>query len=419
MQPTERSRRWLPCVLATLVLVLGLAAVARADIVYIYDRLGRLIGVVDPAGDTAVYHYDAVGNLTSITRQSSALVSLIDFNPVSGPVGTTVTIYGTGFSATPSQNTVTFNGTAATVSAASATQLTVTVPAGAATGTIGVTAPAGSASSTAPFTVTTTSGAPTITSFTPTIGTPGTAVSVTGTNFEPTPGNNRLRFNIMPGAITSSTATNISVPVPAVATSGRLSLATPGGATQSTDDFFVPPPPNTVASVSFTGRATIGGATLNASLTGTGKIALIVFDGVAGQQMSVGISAGGVTETDTYVFQPNGAQIAWVYSDNFGRDIHFAALPVTGTYTIMVTPRGNYSGAKPITLSQDLEAGPITIGGASVPVNLTRPGQRAKLTFSGTAGQRLNLGFPGLNIFDAVWVNKPDGTVLAASTGTS
>ena len=27
---------------------------ARADITYIYDRLGRLVGVVDPAGDTAV-----------------------------------------------------------------------------------------------------------------------------------------------------------------------------------------------------------------------------------------------------------------------------------------------------------------------------------------------------------------------------
>jgi YD repeat-containing protein len=53
--------------------------VASADIRYVHDRIGRLIGVVDPAGDTAVYHYDAVGNLTSISRQSSALVSIIDF----------------------------------------------------------------------------------------------------------------------------------------------------------------------------------------------------------------------------------------------------------------------------------------------------------------------------------------------------
>ena len=142
---TGRSRACVVNVLATLVLLFVLPAVAHADITYIYDRLGRLIGVVDPAGDTAVYHYDAVGNLTSISRQSSALVSVIDFNPASGPVGTAVTIYGTGFSPTASENTVTFNGTAASVSSASPTQLVVSVPAGATTGSIGVTAPAGSA----------------------------------------------------------------------------------------------------------------------------------------------------------------------------------------------------------------------------------------------------------------------------------
>ena len=357
--------------------------VASADITYVYDRIGRLIGVVDPAGDTAVYHYDAVGNLTSISRQSSALVSVIDFNPASGPVGTAVTISGTGFSPTASENTVTFNGTAASVSSASPTQLVVTVPTGATTGSIGVTAPAGSASGSSPFTVTATSGAPTITSFTPAIATPGTAVSITGTNFELTPTNNRLRFNIMPAPITTSTATNISVAVPGGATSGRLSLATPGGSTQSTDDFFVPPPPNVAADVIFTGRASIGGATVNAAIPNVGKIGLIVFDGTAGQQVSVGISAGGIVETNTWVFHPNGTQIASVYSDNNGRDIQIESLPVTGTYTIRLAQVGFSTGTKPITLSQDLIVGPIVVSGASVPVNITRPGQRARLTFVG------------------------------------
>ena len=61
---------------------------------------------MDPAGDTAVYQYDAVGNHTGISRQSSALVSIIDFTPASGPVGTTVSIFGIGFSPTSSENTV-------------------------------------------------------------------------------------------------------------------------------------------------------------------------------------------------------------------------------------------------------------------------------------------------------------------------
>jgi hypothetical protein len=209
------------------------------------------------------------------------------------------------------------------------------------------------------------------------------------------------------------------VPVPGGATSGRLSLSTPGGVTQSADDFFVPPAPNTAANVAFTGRAVIGGATVNATISAVGRIALIVFDGTAGQQVSVGIGSGGIVETDTYFFHPNGTLLAWVYSDNNGRDLQIESLPVTGTYTLMLAARGTYTGSKAITLSQDFVAGLIAAGGASVPVSIARPGQRARLTFAGTAGQRLNLGFSGANAFDAITVMKPDGTTFAAFPGNT
>src|SRR5213078_4804921 len=141
---------------------------AGPGVQYFYDDLGRLAGVIDPTGDTAVYHYDAVGNVLAIDRHSSSTVSIISFSPNSGPVATTVTISGTGFSATASQDTVTLNGTTATISSATTTTLVVTVPSGATTGTIAVTSPNGSATSASSFTVTTGGSAPTITSFTPT-----------------------------------------------------------------------------------------------------------------------------------------------------------------------------------------------------------------------------------------------------------
>ncbi len=47
--------------LLALAAILSLASSAHADITYIYDALGRLRGVVDPASDTAIYSYDAVG----------------------------------------------------------------------------------------------------------------------------------------------------------------------------------------------------------------------------------------------------------------------------------------------------------------------------------------------------------------------
>ena len=123
---------------------------ATGDINYVYDRLGRLIAVI-AGSEMAIYRYDAVGNLLSIMRQSSAAVSILDFSPRSGSPGTSITILGTGFSSTASQNTVTFNGVTATVLSAATTQLIVQVPFGGTLGPIAVSSPNGSATSTRLF----------------------------------------------------------------------------------------------------------------------------------------------------------------------------------------------------------------------------------------------------------------------------
>ncbi len=77
------------------------------------------------------------------------------FSPASGPVGTAVTITGTGFSATPANNTIYFGAVKATnITAASTTSLTVVVPAGASWQPISVTTNTYTAYSTTPFLVT-------------------------------------------------------------------------------------------------------------------------------------------------------------------------------------------------------------------------------------------------------------------------
>ena len=57
--------------------------------------------------------------------------NITSFTPTSGPIGTTVTIAGSNFDATPANNFVLFGATQATVSGATVTTLTVTVPSGA------------------------------------------------------------------------------------------------------------------------------------------------------------------------------------------------------------------------------------------------------------------------------------------------
>ncbi len=144
--------------LAMLFALASLAAPAPAqEIRYIYDDLNRLVGVVDQQGNAAEYVYDAVGNILQIKRfnvNPSANVSISLVTPSQGNVGTTVQVFGKGFSPTPAQNTVTFSGGAtATVTAATSTNLTTTVPPGATTGLINLTTPLGSAASPEPFTV--------------------------------------------------------------------------------------------------------------------------------------------------------------------------------------------------------------------------------------------------------------------------
>jgi YD repeat-containing protein len=151
-------------VAALAVMVLTTSAPAgQSPVRYIYDGLGRLIAVIDTSGAAAIYSYDAVGNLLSIVRQNTGVVSILEFSPNGGSIGQGVRLYGTGFSATPSQNTVTFNGVSATVTSSTTTEIVTTVPATATTGTIAVTTPSGGATSATAFVVGT-SDAPTISS---------------------------------------------------------------------------------------------------------------------------------------------------------------------------------------------------------------------------------------------------------------
>ena len=177
---------------------------------------------------------------------------IANFTPTSGPVGTSVSVTGSGFTGATS---VTLNGQAvASFTVSSDTSLTLTVPSGATSGPIGVTTPAGTATSTNSFTVTVNPPPPpppTISGFTPTSGPVGTVVTISGTNFT---GATAVTFNGTSAPFTVSSDASVATMVPAGATSGNVQVTTPNGVATSTASFLVttpppPPPPGSLALV--------------------------------------------------------------------------------------------------------------------------------------------------------------------------
>jgi uncharacterized repeat protein (TIGR03803 family) len=117
--------------------------------------------VVSDTYMTAVVPASGTTGAVTVTTPSGALKSkqifkllpvILSLKPTSGPVGTQVTIVGTGLTGA---TTVTFGGVKATVfTVNSGTQVTATVPAGALTGKIKITTAGGTATSSGTFTVT-------------------------------------------------------------------------------------------------------------------------------------------------------------------------------------------------------------------------------------------------------------------------
>lgn len=332
---------------------------------YIYDEAGRLVELVAPNGANVRYQYDAVGNIVSIARESTTPIGISEFTPDAGPVGQSVTIFGNGFSTTAASNTVRFNGTAATVSAATPTSLTVTVPAGATTGPISVTNTNGTATSASNFTVGVPSTqAPTITGFTPDSGPPGTPVTITGTGFQTSAALNSVQFGGWAAAVSSATATQIISPVPAGVASGKISVTTPNGTAISTAEFYALPPGTLVADVEVKTRLTVDAGSATAiTTTLAGKKIVLTFSGLQGRWVSLALTgstfAGSINTT---AYAPNGAVLNSKPMPNNDRlDIN---LPTSGTYTILLSPGGTDKG----TLNAQIKSaivGDLVVGTAS------------------------------------------------------
>jgi uncharacterized repeat protein (TIGR03803 family) len=140
----------------------------------------------------------------------------------SGRVGATVSFLGQDFTLATK---VEFGGASATFKVISDTELTAVVPAAAVTGAVKVITSKGTLSATSKFKV-----LPTIKSISPTSGSVGTVVTVTGTGLT---GATKVTVGGIAATFKAVSGTEVEVTVPTGAKTGAISIATAGGSASS------------------------------------------------------------------------------------------------------------------------------------------------------------------------------------------
>jgi hypothetical protein len=139
---------------------------------------------------------------------------------------------------------------------------------------------------------------PEISGFSPSSGTVGTTVTITGDYFSPTPAKNTVTFNGAAALVASATSTEIVTTVPSGATTGPIYVKVGNETGKSATDFAVLP-----AITGFSPASGTVGTTVTITGTGFGTAAdntIVAFNGTSA-------AIGGTTSTQLVVTVPTGA----------------------------------------------------------------------------------------------------------------
>jgi hypothetical protein len=224
--------------------------------------------------------------------------------------GTVVTITGKNFDTTPANNAVKFSNVAATVRAGTETSLTVTVPAGASTGKIEVTAGGKSKESATDFVV-----PPVITDFSPKFGRAGSNITIIGTGFSSTAGNNIVKVGGVTATVSAASSTSLTVQMPAAGFSGVISLEIGSSSVTTTEVFKYIPVIDSFDPIygPATATITITGSGFNKVLAGnTVKIGDLSAQVISGTSTQLVVKGGPETKTGLISVESEGFMITSV-----------------------------------------------------------------------------------------------------------
>jgi YD repeat-containing protein len=172
-----------------------------------------------------------------------------------------------------------------------------------------------------------------------------------------------------------------------------------------------------------------GGAPVIVPITTPGQVGRLTFAGTAGHRISLQ-GSGWTSQTswcdvNAKILNPDATVLTGPTCMEPSGFIDATVLPAAGIYTILIVPESTFTGELTLLL-HDVPAdlsGSIAPGGAPVSLVLATPGQNGRLTFSGTAGQRLSLQATGGSFgsdpcycYVVVSILKPDASVLGGSS---
>lgn len=199
----------------------------------------QIVATVPPGARTGPAYVNVSAVSSNPANYSIPNNFVASLSPAIGPVGTQVTITGTGFGATQGTSALTFNGQLPTsIASWSDTQIVATVPVTAAAGPVSVSVNNIPGNLTTIFTV----PAPKITAMSPVGGVAGTQVTITGSGFQTNQRDSTVTFNGVPATVTSWSDTQIATTVPGTAGSGPL-LVTVNLVNNGNGNFFEVPHP--------------------------------------------------------------------------------------------------------------------------------------------------------------------------------
>jgi len=159
----------------------------------------------------------------------------------------------------------------------------------------------------------------------------------------------------------------------------------------------------------------IDGPAVEASTT-PGQNAQLSFTGTAGQTIGVMWSTLNTNEASDFTLRAEDGSVLRTQSTS-SSSFHWdrISLPADGTYTLTYDPHGPLSDGT-VRVYNAVSTGTTSIDGPSVTAALY-PGQVAKYTFTGSAGQTVGFLWSGLDTaaFYSYYLLAPDGSTLKSS----